>query len=74
MTQVWGTTACDEILATLLHRLSMRDMCVHPADLDCTQHLELLMVPAQEISCPRLPFAYDEVSLRQTHRKLSSVR
>ena len=73
--QIWMPTTCEDVSATLLHRSATQIMNVHPADLDCTQHLELLMAPAQSADGePRLPFAYDEVILGDARREMHSVR
>ena len=75
--QVWvpAQATCDEAMATLLFRSAMGAMHVHPADLDCTQHLELLLAPfhAGTSDGPRLPFAYDEVLLRRARGELHPV-
>jgi acyl transferase domain-containing protein len=76
LTQVWLPTTCEDVSATLLPRSASQSANVHPADLDCTQHLELLMTPSQTAGGggPRLPFAYDEVALGCARREMHSVR
>ena len=48
---------------------------MHPADLDCAQHLELLMTSSKAAAGrgPRLPFAYDEAALRGARREMHPV-
>ena len=71
---VWVSTKREEALAALVPRSAMWGTRVHPADLDCIQHLELLLASTQAGNGPRLPFSYDEATLRLARRGLRSVR
>ena len=76
LAQVWAPQARGDVLGALHRRSSMQSLHVHPADLDCTQHLELLMPPSGATSGggPHLPFAYDKVTPGCAKGELLSVR
>jgi hypothetical protein len=76
LAQVWLPATCEDVWARLLPCSATQTTHVHPADLDCTQHLELLMKTAETAGSggPRLPFAYDDATLQCLRREMHSVR
>ena len=77
LSKVWLPAAPEQtgVLVTLHPREpTSSGAFMHPADLDCTQHLEWLIASAADRGRPRLPFAYGEVSLLPMRSQLSSVR
>ena len=74
LAELWTARGRGVAVATLLRRTALGALGVHPADIDCPQHLGLLLSsPATPTSGPQLPFAYDKVSIRPADGSLSSV-
>ena len=76
LSQIWMTGAYKEVLSRLHDRSTASTTQVHPADLDCTQHLEALLQDAstQGNGGARMPFSYDQALLRVANQELFSVR